>query len=49
MALCVARPLFPSESAASYGDGLTMVMLWIALAVFWLLGAVRGRHTVCAS
>ena len=41
-ALCVARPLFPSESAASYGDGLTMVMLWIALAVFWLLGAI-GR------
>lgn len=41
-ALCVARPLFPSESAAAYGDGLTMVMLWIALAVFWLLGAV-GR------
>lgn len=41
-ALCVARPLFPSESAAVYGDGLTMVMLWIALAVFWLLGAI-GR------
>ena len=41
-ALLVARPLFPSESAASYGDGLTMVMLWIALAVFWLLGAI-GR------
>ena len=45
MALCVARPLFPSESAASFGDGLTMVMLWIALAVFWLLGAV-GRPAV---
>ena len=41
-ALFVARPLFPSESAATYGDGLTMVMLWIALAVFWLLGAI-GR------
>jgi len=42
MALLVARPLFPSESAAVHGDGLTVVMLWIALAVFWLLGAV-GR------
>jgi hypothetical protein len=41
-ALLVARPLFPSESAASYGDGMTMVMLWIALSVFWLLGAA-GR------
>ena len=41
-ALLVARPLFPSESAATHGDGLTVVMLWIALAVFWLLGAI-GR------
>ena len=41
-ALLVARPLFPSESAAAHGDGMTMVMLWISLAVFWLLGAV-GR------
>ncbi|HUT11436.1 MAG TPA: O-antigen ligase family protein [Thermoguttaceae bacterium] len=40
-ALFVARPLFPSEAAAD-GDGLTVVMLWIALAVLWLLGAV-GR------
>jgi hypothetical protein len=41
-ALFVARPLFPSESAATHGDGLTAVMLWIALGVFWLLGAI-GR------
>ncbi|MBU4271152.1 MAG: hypothetical protein KKA28_04735, partial [Planctomycetes bacterium] len=41
-ALLVARPLFPSESAATHGDGLSTVMLWIALAVFWLLGAI-GR------
>jgi hypothetical protein len=41
-ALLVARPLFPSESAATYGDGLTMVMLWISLAVLWLLEMV-GR------
>lgn len=44
MALLVARPLFPSESAAHYGDGLSMVMLWIALAIFWLLGSI-GRPT----
>jgi hypothetical protein len=43
-ALLVARPLFPSESAAAHGDGMPMVMLWIALGVFWLLGAV-GRPT----
>jgi O-antigen ligase len=41
-ALVVARVLFPSESAASQGDGLSMVMLWIAIGVFWLLGVV-GR------
>ncbi|MCD4726248.1 MAG: hypothetical protein K8R46_01185, partial [Pirellulales bacterium] len=44
-ALLVARPLFPSESAATHGDGLSTVMLWIALAVFWLLGAIgRPNH-----
>ena len=43
-ALFVARPLFPSESAANYGDGLPIVMLWIALAAVWLLGAI-GRPT----
>jgi len=42
MVLFVARPLYPSESVAAYGDGLAVVMLWIALAVFWLLGAI-GR------
>jgi cytochrome c-type biogenesis protein CcmH/NrfG len=47
MALWVARPLFPSESAAQYGDGLSMVMLWIALGIFWLLGAIgRPRFTL---
>ncbi len=46
-ALCVARPLFPSESAALQGDGLAMVMLWIALGVFWLLGAIgRPRFAI---
>jgi hypothetical protein len=47
MALWVARPLFPSESAAQHGDGLSMVMLWIALGIFWLLGAIgRPRFTL---
>ena len=41
-AVLVARPLFPSESAAANGDGLSVVMLWIALGVFWLLGII-GR------
>jgi hypothetical protein len=39
----VARPLFPSESVASQGDGLVVVMLWIALAVVWLLGPIGDR------
>lgn len=39
-ALLVARPLYPSESAAASGDGMPMVMLWIALVLFWLLGAI---------
>ncbi len=38
-ALFVARPLFPTESAV-YGDGLPVVMLWIVLAILWLLGAI---------
>ncbi len=41
-ALFVARPLIPSESAAAEGDGLPIVMLWLVLAVVWLLG-VLGR------
>jgi cytochrome c-type biogenesis protein CcmH/NrfG len=46
-ALFVARPLFPSESAATHGDGLVMVMLWIALAIFWLLTSLaRPRFVV---
>ena len=49
MAIMVARPMFPSESAASFGDGLTAVMLWIALAVFWLLGRSPGRGSRSAS
>jgi O-antigen ligase len=39
-ALFVARPLFPSESAGSQGDGLSMVMLWIALGVIWLFAII---------
>jgi O-antigen ligase len=41
-ALWVARPLDASESAVA-GDGLPVVMLWIALAVVWLLGTMVRR------
>ncbi|MGO8751890.1 MAG: O-antigen ligase family protein [Thermoguttaceae bacterium] len=40
-ALVVVRPLFPGEGAVD-GDGLPVVMLWLALVVFWLLGVI-GR------
>jgi O-antigen ligase len=42
-ALWVARPLYPSESAAPHGDGLPLVMLWLVLAVLWSLGALGRR------
>jgi O-antigen ligase len=42
IALFVARPLFAGESAV-LGDGMPVVMLWIALAVLWLLGALGRR------
>jgi len=41
VALWVARPLYPSESAATQGDGLPAVMAWIVLAAIWLFGAAR--------
>ncbi len=44
VALFVLRPLFPSEGAAREGDGLVVVMLWIALAVLWLLAAIGRRQ-----
>ena len=40
----VARPLFPSEAAAPQGDGLPVVMIWLVLAVLWLLGAIGRRE-----
>ncbi len=43
-ALWVARPLFPSEAAATYGDGLPVVMLWLVLAACWAAGAVASRR-----
>jgi len=39
-ALLVARPLYPSESAAD-GDGLTWVMLWLVVGVAWALSRLR--------
>ena len=45
-ALWVARPLYPSEAAAAHGDGLPVVMLWLALAVCWLFSVAGGRRFV---
>lgn len=42
--LLVARVLNPSETPAETGDGLPVVMLWIAVAVIWMLGAVGRRR-----
>ena len=43
-ALWVARPLFPSEAAATCGDGLPVVMLWLLLAGCWLAATVASRR-----
>ncbi len=43
IALLVARPLFPSESV-NLGDGLTAVVLWLALGVLTLGVALRQRQ-----
>lgn len=48
-ALFVARPLWPSESVAWRGDGLTIVMAWWLLAIVWLaLAALTPRVKVRA-
>ena len=39
-ALLVCRPLFPSETVATEGDGLPVVMLWLGLACVWLLSVI---------
>ena len=44
-ALLVCQPLFVSESAAVEGNGMPLVMLWIALAVLWLLDVVGRPRT----
>ena len=38
--LFVARVLFPSESAATEGDGQVVVMLWSLLGVAWAAGTI---------
>ncbi len=43
-ALFVCRPLFTAEGAISDGDGLPVAMLWIVLAVVWMLYAVGKPH-----
>jgi len=44
VALLAARPLYPSETPADTGDGLPVVMLWLALAVVWMLGLLGRRQ-----
>jgi hypothetical protein len=39
-----ARLLFPSEAAATEGDDLPLVMLWLALGVVWLLGGIGRKR-----
>ena len=42
-ALCVARPLLPSEGVSWIGDGLSFDMMWLLLAVgYLLLALVQG-------
>jgi len=43
-ALFVARPLFPSEAVGVHGDGMAVVMLWLVLAICWLLSQVALRE-----
>ena len=43
-ALFVCRPLFTAEGAIGDGDGLPVAMLWIVLAVVWMLGAIGRPH-----
>jgi hypothetical protein len=44
MALCVARPLLPSEGVSWLGDGQPFDMLWLVIAGgYLLLAIVRGR------
>ena len=41
-ALFVVRPLYPSESVASEGDGLPVVMLWLLALTLWAIMVARG-------
>jgi len=45
-ALVVARPLYPSESAAEHGDGVVIVLLWFLVAALWLVGALASKRPV---
>lgn len=44
VALFVVRPLYPSEAAPEAGDNLPTIMLWLLLAVFWLLASIRAAQ-----
>jgi O-antigen ligase/polysaccharide polymerase Wzy-like membrane protein len=42
-ALFVTRPLYPSESVASEGDGLPVVMMWLLALMLWAILVARGN------
>ncbi len=45
VALLVATPLIPSESAAELGTGTLLIMLWLLLLVVWLVAGLALRQT----
>ena len=42
-ALYVARPLVPSDAVGYLGNGVVFVMLWLVLALVWLVRVFRSR------
>lgn len=45
VALLVATPLIPSESAAELGTGALLIMLWLLLLVAWLVTTLLCKQT----
>lgn len=45
VALLVATPLIPSESAAELGTGTLLIMAWLLLPVVWLVAGLVLRRT----
>ncbi len=45
VALLVATPLIPSESAAELGTGTLLILFWLLLLVVWLVAGLVFRRT----